>query len=347
MCVGDGLLSTLRSVKHAVLWTSALAVLGAGHAAAGDDTTPRPAPNTCWTADALKGRPEEKLVVKGDHRFDAPPHISELVPYSPIPAGLRGPIRRVALPPGKKLIALTFDLCEQVGEIAGYDGAIVDYLRANDIKATFFAGGKWMRSHALRTEQIMADPLFEVGNHSEAHRNLRLLTGTRLDDEILAPQRAYEALRGDLAASQCVREGVDAPWSPPMRMSLFRFPFGACNATSFAAVNDHGFLAIQWDLSTGDPSPQQSARAIADAMVKRARPGSIILAHANGRGFHTAEALPLAIPKLKAKGFEFVTVSELLAAGTPEIVQACFDSRPGDTDRYDHLLASRHPKPSP
>jgi peptidoglycan/xylan/chitin deacetylase (PgdA/CDA1 family) len=324
-----------------------LAVIGAGHAAADDGATSRDSANVCWTTEALKAKPMESLVVKGDHRFDAPlPHGAQ-VPQEPIPAALRGAIRSIKLPPGKKLIALTFDLCEQVGEIAGYDGAIFDYLRANDIKATFFAGGKWMRSHALRTEQIMADPLFEVGNHSEAHRNLRLLTGTRLDDEILAPQRAYEALRGDLAASQCVREGVDAPWSPPMRMSLFRFPFGACNATSFAAVNDHGFLAIQWDLSTGDPSPQQSARAIADAMVKRARPGSIILAHANGRGFHTAEALPLAIPKLKAKGFEFVTVSELLAAGTPEIVQACFDSRPGDTDRYDHLLASRHPKPSP
>jgi peptidoglycan/xylan/chitin deacetylase (PgdA/CDA1 family) len=347
MCVGDGLLSTLRSVKHAVLWTSALAVLGAGHAAAGDDTTPRPAPNTCWTADALKGRPEEKLVVKGDHRFDAPPHISELVPYSPIPAGLRGPIRRVALPPGKKLIALTFDLCEQVGEIAGYDSAIIDYLRANSVKATFFAGGKWLRSHAERAQQLMADPLFEIGDHSEAHRNLRLLSGARLVDEVLGPQRAYQALRTELGTSQCAGKDAAPQRMPAPRLGLFRFPFGACNPDSLAAVNDYGMLAIQWDLSTGDPSPLQSARAIADAMIKRTKPGSIIIAHANGRGFHTSEALPMAIPKLRAKGFEFVTVSELLAAGTPEIVQSCYDNRPGDTDRYDHLLAARHPKPGP
>jgi peptidoglycan/xylan/chitin deacetylase (PgdA/CDA1 family) len=172
------------------------------------------------------------------------------------------------------------------------------------------------------------------------------LTGTRLDEEILAPQRAYEALRDDLSTSQCVREGAGGH-EPAPRMSLLRFPFGACNATALDAVNDRGFLAIQWDLSTGDPSPLQSARAIADAMVKRAKPGSIIVAHANGRGFHTSEALPVAIPKMRAKGFEFVTVSELLAAGTPEIVQACYDSRPGDTERYDHLLASRHPKQDP
>ena len=59
-----------------------------------------------------------------------------------------GVIRRVVLPDKRKLIALTFDLCEQPGEVAGYDGAIVDYLRKEHIKATFFAGGKWLRSHA-------------------------------------------------------------------------------------------------------------------------------------------------------------------------------------------------------
>jgi peptidoglycan-N-acetylglucosamine deacetylase len=346
MCVGDRLFSTL-SAAQAVVWALAFGVLGASHASAADDVAHRASANVCWSAESLKAKPEEKHVIKGDHRFDPPMRDPAQVSYEPIPAALRGAIRSVKLPPGKKLIALTFDLCEQVGEIAGYDGAIFDYLRANDIKATFFAGGKWMRSHAQRAQQIMADPLFEVGNHSEAHRNLRLLTGSRLDDEILAPQRAYEALRGDLAASQCVREGVEAQWSPATRLSLFRFPFGACNATALDAVNDRGFLAIQWNVSTGDPSPLQSARVIADTMVRRARPGSIIIAHANGRGFHTSEALPLAIPKLKAKGFEFVTVSELLAAGTPEIVQACFDSRPGDTDRYDHLLASHRPKPGP
>ena len=70
-------------------------------------------------------------------------------------------------------------------------------------------------------------------------------------------------------------------------------------------------------------------------MVRQTKPGSIVISHANGRGYHTAEALPLAIPKLKAAGFEFVTISELLAAGKPVVEQRCYDSRPGDTDHYD------------
>ena len=46
------------------------------------------------------------------------------------------------------------------------------------------------------------------------------------------------------------------------------------------------------------------------------------------------------IPELKKRGFEFVTVSELLAAGEPEIAQECYDNKPGDVNRYDKLKAA-------
>jgi hypothetical protein len=106
-------------------------------------------------------------------------------------------------------------------------------------------------------------------------------------------------------------------------------------------VADAGLIPIQWDLATGDPSPSQSARAIAAAIVRGARPGSIVIMHANGRGYHTAEALALAIPALRAKGFEFATVSELIAAGQPVVTQTCYDAHPGDTDRYDFLFSRK------
>ena len=127
----------------------------------------------------------------------------------------------------------------------------------------------------------------------------------------------------------------------PDRIRLFRFPFGSCHAEGLATAAHAGLLSIQWDVSTGDPSPLQSARAIADTMIRQVKPGSIILAHGNGRGHHTAAALPLALPKLRAMGYEFVTVSELLAAGEPVITPTCYDSRPGDTDKYDTLFAPR------
>jgi peptidoglycan/xylan/chitin deacetylase (PgdA/CDA1 family) len=298
----------------------------------------------CWSAEALRARPGEREPARGNHRFDKAEPERPLAPHEPIPQGLRGAIRRVELPPGRKLVALTLDLCEQPGEIAGYDGAIIDYLRGNGIKATLFTGGKWLRSHDDRARQLITDPLFEIGNHGWAHRNLRLLAGADLAREIAAPQRAYEAIRTEVGHAQCSAGDPAVIAARPLRMGLFRFPYGACSAAALTSVNDAGLLAIQWDVSTGDPSPTQSAQAIARQMLRAARPGSIIIAHANGRGYHTAAALPIAIPKLRAMGYQFVTVSELLAAGRPVVVPTCYDSRPGDTDRYDRLLqVSRAP----
>lgn len=302
---------------------------------------------SCFSPADLAARPEERQPRKGQRGFDRAEPAHPLASFTPLPASLRGAIRRVKLPPGRKLVALTLDLCEQPGEIAGYDGAIIDYLRREGVKATLFVGGKWLRSHETRTRQLMADPLFEIANHSAAHRNLRLLSGARLTDEIAAPQRAYESIRENFAASSCASKAARQFQFVPARMSLFRFPFGACNQPALDAVNDAGLKVIQWDVSTGDPTPGQSAKAIAGEILKSTRPGSIVIGHANGRGFHTAEALPLAIPQLKAKGYEFVTVSELLAAGEPEIVETCYNLKPGDTDRYDNLAtAFRHKKPA-
>jgi peptidoglycan-N-acetylglucosamine deacetylase len=289
----------------------------------------------CWQPAALLLKPGEELVVRASRQLRIP-DIAGLASER-TPRLAPGTVRRVLLPPGKKLIALTFDLCETSGETAGYDGSTVDYLRSQQIKATFFAGGHWMASHKARTQQLLSDPLFELGTHGWAHRNTRLLSGPELQTEILAPSATYAAVRTEFSQAQCTAALGSAFSTIPERPRLFRFPFGACSPASLAAVAEAGLIAIQWDVATGDPSPQRSARAIADAMIRLARPGSIIVSHANGRGYHTAEALPLAIPVLRAKGFSFVTVSELLAAGKPVMAETCYDAHPGDTDRYDFL----------
>ncbi|AGK57837.1 polysaccharide deacetylase [Hyphomicrobium denitrificans 1NES1] len=316
---------------------SGVACTTAGHA--GDAAVQ----NACFSPATLAGVPGEELAAKGNHTFDAPIKLGDFKPAPAVPDELRGSIRRVDLPAGEKVIALTFDLCEQRGEIAGYDGRIIDYLRQQGVKATFFAGGKWIASHRARTEQLMVDPLFEIGNHTETHANLRLLVPAAVREQVLAPQKAYEDARADLAANQCLASSPNALREIPEQPKVFRFPYGACNDASMKAVNDAGMLAIQWDVATGDPDPHTSATRIADAMVNEAKPGSIIVNHANGRGWHTAEALPIAIPKLKAKGYKFVTVSELVAMGKPVITAECYDRKPGDTNRYDFFAALQHP----
>jgi hypothetical protein len=84
-----------------------------------------------------------------------------------------------------------------------------------------------------------------------------------------------------------------------------------------------------------------SAQAIQRQVLSNVAPGSIVLFHANGRGWHTEAALSGIIAGLKAQGYEFATVSELLAAGEPVMSATCYDSRPGDADRWPF----RHPAP--
>lgn len=326
------MISATRRFTSIAIWVAAAALVGpSAHAA------DRALQNACFPPEALSALSGENLPTKGDRRFDGSEKPIALMPAAPVPAELRGSIRRVDLPKGQKLIALTLDLCEDRGEVAGYEGRIFDYLRRENVKATLFSGGKWLRSHVARAQQLMSDPLFELANHAEAHRNLRKLDGRAMADEIAGPQRAYQSIRAGLASTQCAATAPDGLKSVPARLSLFRFPFGACSQASMDAVNDAGLLAIQWDLSSGDPDPHMDAKAIAETILHRVKPGSIVIAHANGRGWHTADALPLVIPKLKALGYQFVTISELLAAGKPVIANTCYDSHPGDTDRYDFI----------
>jgi peptidoglycan/xylan/chitin deacetylase (PgdA/CDA1 family) len=183
----------------------------------------------------------------------------------------------------------------------------------------------------VRFSELAHAPDFSIGNHSWTHQNNRVLSGDRLMTEIRSPLIVFAR---EAAAPAC-------PATTAYRPSrLYRFPFGACDAESMAAVNDAGLLAIQWDVSTGDPSPGQSAQAIIRETLAHVRPGSIILAHANGRGWHTAEALPTLIRELRARGYQFVTVEELLSFGKPVIASTCYDARPGDTDHYDHFLGA-------
>ncbi len=286
--------------------------------------------------------PAEKVVhPRAPGAAVAVPDLMALPAAAPLAPGLRGSIRRVDLPPGLKLVALTFDFCETAGEVAGYDGEIVDELRRRRIPATLFVGGHWAATHPGRFGEMAADPLFEIANHTWTHANLRFAEGDRLRREILAPEAAFRAA---VTGPLCPRPEA---WSATKRSKYLRFPFGACDARSMAAVNDAGMAAIQWDVSTGDPSPFVSADAIVATTLAAVRPGSIVLAHANGRGFRTGTALPRILDGLTKRGYRFVTVGELLAAGRPVITETCFDAHPGDTDKYDARGRRPNPKPLP
>ena len=301
-----------------------------GRALAGDGLA-----ELLWSKQELAGNPAEK---KGGPRetpdFSGPSGELEPKPLPRLAAGLEGSLRRVSTP--KKLVALTFDLCELTDMRAGYDGAVVDYLRENQVKATFFAGGRWMRSHPERAMQLMADPLFEIGNHAWTHGNFGILDERQMNEQVLWTQRQYAVLR-EKRAGLAKAKGLPPALaeSVPAQPVLFRFPYGRCRPPALALLAKLGLAAVQWDVNSMDADKNRSGEVIAKTIISRVRPGSIILCHANGFGWHTAEALPVFVAELRRAGYEFVSASELMRSGNPEVKSECYADNPGDTAIYD------------
>jgi peptidoglycan/xylan/chitin deacetylase (PgdA/CDA1 family) len=194
---------------------------------------------------------------------------------------------------GKPYVALTFDLCQKPELPSWFDQGIVDVLTEYDAPATFFMGGDWMRTHVDETLLLASNPNFELGNHSWSHPDLPGLSAEVISEEIVKTQDLLYKLTG-------------------RQSTLFRLPAGKYDDLTLGVIAWHGLYTIQWDVETGDPDPTIDAERMNWAVSNRVQNGSIIVMHANGRGWHTAEALPQMIEHLREQGYTLVTVSQLL-----------------------------------
>jgi peptidoglycan/xylan/chitin deacetylase (PgdA/CDA1 family) len=164
----------------------------------------------------------------------------------------------------------------------------------------------------------MADPLFEIGNHSWNHPNFNSLSAPQMLAQIVRTQAQYELLRQKLAAKV---KDCDLPLSEmdkiPRVPFIFRFPYGSCSPEALVVTGRLGLRVIHWNIVTADSWKPQTADKISQIILTKVRPGSIVIMHANGKGSHTARALAVCVPQLHNQGYEFVTISELLQAGPP------------------------------
>ena len=197
-------------------------------------------------------------------------------------------------PPACPTIALTFDLCP-VRKGAGYDKALIDYLIEHKIPATFFMSGRWIARHDPEVEQLLGIGFFEVGTHGEVHAHLPMHSADEQRNEILGPVK--------LLSEHYAHEAV-----------LFRPPFGEYNDVTVGVVKALGLRFIQWNIESGDPDPRLSAEQIVARIEKRAKGGSIVVLHANGKGKHTRQVIQrLTMEVLPRKGLTPTTVSDLLS----------------------------------
>ncbi|SDO29493.1 Peptidoglycan/xylan/chitin deacetylase, PgdA/CDA1 family [Paenibacillus sp. yr247] len=195
----------------------------------------------------------------------------------------------------KKQVALTFD----DGPDDKYTLKILDILKANGIKATFFVVGE----HAAKYPAVLRRIVQEghvVGNHSWDHPDLLKLSNELIRNEIT---KTDDVIRNISGASP----------------TLFRAPYGAVNNDVRIDAASTGHHLIGWSVDTLDWKGKSTAEII-NAVKKEVTPGAIILQHsAGGKGgnlTNTIQALPQIISYLKQNNYSFVTVPELLSAET-------------------------------
>ena len=271
-----------------------------------------------WTRDSLDSR---RAIANNSNPPARKIPVNNLAPIKD-----EGIIRRVKLPDGVKAVSLTFDMCELDTITTGCDMDIINFLRERNIAATLFMGGKWMRTHSRRVMQIMSARNFEIANHNWSHGNCALLSDSGLRAQILWTQSQYELLREESDSEDI-----------PTAMGLFRLPYGRGSERAIKIINSLGLRIIQWDVAaeSGNNENINHARKNALKVANMTRPGSILLFHANLVPKGTINLLRETVKILQERGYNFVTVSELLSMGEPETTRDGYFTTPGDNIALD------------
>lgn len=173
---------------------------------------------------------------------------------------------------------------------------ILSILKECDTQATFFLVGMWVDKNEDLTKKI-ADMGHEIGTHSNTHKDFAKLT----NDQILL----------ELSTSKGKIERVSGK-----EVKLFRAPYGSYNNSTLEIAESLNLKTIQWDVDSLDWKGINSA-TICQNILKKVKSGSIILCHNNAD--YIVEALPTILTTLKARGYKFVTVSNLLLKGETTI----------------------------
>ncbi|MFJ3668887.1 polysaccharide deacetylase family protein [Streptomyces sp. NPDC090106] len=228
---------------------------------------------------------------------------------APGPAGLT-PVFEHGPRTAGRTVALTFDAdmtADQGPRAAAgerFDNPpLIAALRALKVPATVFMTGRWAEQYPVQARTIGQDPLFEVANHSYSHY---AFTGDCYGLPTVSPERMRTDVERAYAAFR--EAGVEHA------MPYFRFPGGCYDRAALKALTPAGVTAVQWDVVSGDAFATD-ADAVAEDVLKGVRPGSVVVMHCTRSAAPTTErALRRIVPELRARGYRFVKVSELIGA---------------------------------
>ncbi len=189
-------------------------------------------------------------------------------------------------------IAMTFD----DGPNEKLTPELLDILAAHHLHATFFVIGENVERYPKILQRAVREG-HEIGNHSWSHPAFGKMSDAGVRREL---QKTDDAIRAAIGR----------------RPTLMRPPYGSITARQKQWIRDEfGYRTILWDVDPLDwkrPGPA----VVTSRILKETHAGSIVLSHDIHAG--TIKAMPATFDQLQAKGFKFVTVSELIAMGKPK-----------------------------
>jgi peptidoglycan/xylan/chitin deacetylase (PgdA/CDA1 family) len=196
-------------------------------------------------------------------------------------------------PRGKSQIALTFD----AGANAECFEDLIAALESAHVQSTFFITGNWAQRN-MDCAKAITKHGHEVGNHTWNHLDL-----TKHSDEIV---------REELTRAEDLLTEISGQ-SPRPR---WRAPFGARDERVLRIAANLGYRSIYWTIDSLDSvEPRKTRDFLIDRITSKTNAeldGAIILMHVGEKS--TADALPMIIADLQARGFRLVTISKLLEA---------------------------------
>lgn len=191
----------------------------------------------------------------------------------------------------QKLVALTFD----DGPNPRFTPQILDVLKQYDAKATFFVLGK--RVQMFPTIAIReVNEGHEIANHTFDHHFLRNVDPEKLKSEIMQTQDII----------------FDVTEQIPR---VFRPPGGIYNQTLLDMAKQDKFTVVMWSWYQDTKDwKKPGVDNIVRTVLTNVHNGDIILFHdLEGDCSQTVEALKIVLPELKKQGYQFLTVSDLIA----------------------------------
>ena len=190
----------------------------------------------------------------------------------------------------EKVVALTFD----DGPDPAGTHAILDTLRSRQVPATFFLIGRDIAAYPGLAHDIAAAG-HELGNHSFSHERMIGVTPAWVADEVEATD----------ALIRTTGYTGEILFRPPNGKKLFALPH---------YLASHHRTTVTWDVEP-DSDGAPDAATVVSTTVSQVRPGSIVLLHGMyASREQTRQAIAPIIDRLKAQGYRFVTVSQLIAS---------------------------------